>query len=255
MPEPPYALERTVVIHAKPETVFRFFTDSARWAFWWGAGSTIDATPGGRVYIRHPNGVETVGEVIELRPSERIVFTYGYATGNPIPPGDSRVTIHLAPDPAGTRLHLRHEFAESAHRDAHIRGWRFQLALFANAVANEVFATAAEAIDAWFATWAIGDDRSRQDSFAAIVTPNIAFQDRYSLLDGLADLTAHTGAAQHFMPGMRMQRKGAVRHCQGIVLADWVALDSDSKERAPGTNVFTLSSDGRISSVTGFQGS
>ena len=45
MPELPYQLDRTVVIKARPETVFRFFTDSARWASWWGAGSTIDPKP------------------------------------------------------------------------------------------------------------------------------------------------------------------------------------------------------------------
>jgi uncharacterized protein YndB with AHSA1/START domain len=67
MPELPYSLNRTVVIQAKPETVFRYFTDSARWASWWGAGSTIDAQPGGKVYIRHPNGIESLGEILEVR--------------------------------------------------------------------------------------------------------------------------------------------------------------------------------------------
>src|ERR1035437_9957972 len=119
MPELPYHLNRTVVIKAKPETVFRFFTDSARWASWWGAGSTIDAQPGGKVYIRHPNGIETVGEVLEAVAPERIVFTYGYASGKPIEPGGSRVTISLTPDAAGTRLHLRHEFADEAPRHEH----------------------------------------------------------------------------------------------------------------------------------------
>ena len=98
MPELPYQLERTVVIKARPETVFRFFTDSARWAGWWGAGSTIDATPGGKMYIRHPNGVETLGEVLEVTHPERIVFTYGFAGGKPIPPGASLVTIRLDPE-------------------------------------------------------------------------------------------------------------------------------------------------------------
>jgi len=74
MPPLPYQLERTVVIRATPETVFRFFTDSARWASWWGAGSTIDAQPGGKVYIRHPNGAETLGEVLSVRHSEQVVF-------------------------------------------------------------------------------------------------------------------------------------------------------------------------------------
>src|ERR1700757_4327476 len=90
-----YRLERSVAIQATPETVFGFFTDRARWARWGGAGPTTDANPGGKLFIRHPGGVETVGEVIEVRPPERIVFTYGYASGKPIPPGGSRVTIRL----------------------------------------------------------------------------------------------------------------------------------------------------------------
>src|SRR5580700_6091610 len=148
--ELPYQLERTVVIKAKPETVFRFLSDSARWAKWWGAGSTIDAQPGGKVYIRHANGVETLGEGVEVSPPERIVFTYGFASGKPIPPGSSRVTILLEPCEAGTRLHLQHEFPDAAVRNDHVQGWRYQLALFGNAVADEVFAGAANLADAWF---------------------------------------------------------------------------------------------------------
>src|SRR5580692_6424581 len=121
MTELPYQLNRTVVIKAKPETVFRFFTDTARWANWWGAGSTIDANPGGKVYIRHPNGIESLGEVLEVSQPERIVFTYGFVSGKPMPPGASRVTIRLEPDESGTRLHLLHEFAEAAPRDEHVQ--------------------------------------------------------------------------------------------------------------------------------------
>lgn len=252
MSELPYHLDRTVVIKAKPQTVFRFFTDSARWASWWGAGSTIDATPGGKVYIRYPNGVETLGEVLKVRQPDLIAFTYGYASGKPIPPGASRVTIRLEPDEAGTRLHLRHEFAEAGARDQHIQGWRFQLSLFSNVVANEVYAEAAKDVDAWFSVWAIADDKAREELLAKTVTPDIQFRDRFSVLDGLADLTAHTGAAQRFMPGILLKRKGDVRHCQGMVLADWIAVDGAAKERMSGTSVFTLNVGGRIASVTGF---
>jgi uncharacterized protein YndB with AHSA1/START domain len=247
-----YHLNRTVVIKAKPETVFRFFTDSARWASWWGAGSTIDARPGGKVYIRHPNGIESLGEVLEVREPERIAFTYGFASGKPIPPGSSRVTIHIDPDEAGTRLHLLHEFAEAAPRDEHVQGWRFQLSLFGNVIANEVYADAANAVDAWYAAWVVADEQARQETLARIVTPGIRFRDRFSLLDGLADLTAHIGAAQRFMPGIGLRRKGDVRHCQGTVLADWIAAGSDRKERMSGTSVFVFNPDGRIDSVTGF---
>jgi uncharacterized protein YndB with AHSA1/START domain len=252
MPELPYRLDRTVVINATPETVFRFFTDSARWASWWGAGSTIEANPGGKVYIRHPNGIESLGEVLEVRPPERIAFTYGFASGKPIPPGSSRVTIRIEPDAAGTRLHLLHEFADAVARDEHVQGWRFQLSLFSNAVANEVYADAAGAVDAWFGAWTIADEKSREETLTRLVAPEIRFRDRFSLLDGLADLTSHIGAAQRFMPGIRLQRKGDVRHCQGTVLADWIAVDSNAKERMSGANVFVFKPDGRIDSVTGF---
>jgi len=252
MPELPYHLDRTVVIHAEPETVFRFFTDSARWASWWGAGSTIDARPGGRVYVRHPNGVESAGEVLDVHPGKRIVFTYGYASGKPIPPGSSRVTIRLEPIEAGTRLHLLHEFAEAGPRDEHVQGWRFQLSVFSNVVANEVYADAASTVDAWYSAWNLADTVARDEILARIASPGIRFRDRFSLLDGLVDLTAHIGAAQRFMPGIRLERKGNIRHCQGTVLADWIAVDSNAQPRMAGTSVFVLRPDGKIDSVTSF---
>ena len=109
-----HQLDRTIVIGAPPAAVFRFFTDPARWAAWWGAGSTIDARPGGRVFVRYPDGTEAAGEVIEITPPSQIVFTYGYVKGAPVAPGGSRVTIRLEPSPRGTRLHLVHAFADAA---------------------------------------------------------------------------------------------------------------------------------------------
>ena len=99
-----HTLDRTILIRASPEIVFRYFTDSARWAAWWGAGSFIEARPGGEMRIRYPDGSEAVGTVLEVAPVERIVFTYGYATGQMIPPGGSRVTIRLDPDTDGTAM-------------------------------------------------------------------------------------------------------------------------------------------------------
>lgn len=247
----PHSLERAVLIHAPRETVFRYFTDSARWAAWWGAGSTIDARPGGKVYIRHPNGVETVGEVLEVRTPERIVFTYGYASGKPMPPGGSQVTIHLEEEPKGTRLHLLHEFAEPEARDQHIQGWRFQLSVFANVVANEIHADAPHLVDTWFQAWAEPNEQKRGEVLSKIATPEVRFRDRYSMLDGMTDLMAHISASLRFMPGIRMERRGDTRHCQGTVLADWVALGNDGAQRASGTNVYSLSADGRIEAVTG----
>jgi uncharacterized protein YndB with AHSA1/START domain len=121
----PHRLDRTVVIQAEPETVFRFFTDSTRWARWWGAGSTIEPRAGGDLYIRHPGNVESRGNVVSIEAPRRIVFTYGFVSGNPVPPGASRVTIELEAIREGTRLMLTHEFPTAAPRDEHVQGWRF----------------------------------------------------------------------------------------------------------------------------------
>lgn len=250
----PYVLDRTLVIRATPETVFRFFTDAARWAAWWGAGSTVDARPGGRVYIRHPNGIEVSGEVLEVVSPERFVFTYGFESGKPIPPGASRVTIRLAPHGDGTRLTLEHEFAETGVRDEHVQGWRYQLAVFANVVANEVYAGAARAVDAWFAAWSVADAGERERAFAAIAAPTLRFRNRFSATEGLDDLLPHVAAALRFMPGITLTRAGEIRQCQGMVLANWSAAAADGQPRDAGTNVFEFSPDGRIAAVTGFSG-
>ena len=247
----PHRLDRTISIEASPEAVFRFFTDSSRWATWWGPGSTIDPRPGGRMYIRHPNGIETVGEVLEVAPPERIVFTYGYASGKPIPPGASRVTINLEPESGGTRVCLEHEFAEASDRDQHVQGWRFQLSLFANVVANEVHAGASGLVDAWYAAWAEPNEQKRLEVLGKIARPDIRFRDQYSLLEGLPDLTAHIGASLRFMPGFRLEKRGVLRHCQGTALSDWAVLGADGKETWNGTSVFQLSADTRIAAVTG----
>ena len=248
-------LTRTLRIRAAREIVFGYFTDSARWANWWGAGSTIEAHPGGKMYIRYPNGVEVRGEVLEVHAPERIVFTYGFATGSPIAPGSSRVTITLREQNSDTVLELFHEFAEAPVRDQHIQGWRFQLSLFANVLLNGIHeAGAAALVDAWHATWAMTDEATRAVELQRITTPEIEFYDRYSTLCGYEDLMAHITASQRFMPGIALQRKGGVIHSQGHLLAGWAAVSPEGKELMRGNNTYSLAADGRIESVVGFAG-
>ena len=247
-----HVLDRTVTIGAPPATVFRYFTHDDRWAAWWGKGSTIEPRPGGRVYIRYVDGTEVSGEVLEVAAPNKIVFTYGYNSGKPIPPGASRVTISLAKIAEGTRLTLLHELADAAIRDHRVQGWRYQLSLFANVVADELHANATQLVDAWFGAWAITDPADRTGALEAIASPLLAFRDRFGATDGIADLVPQIGAAQHFMPGLQMQRDGGVRHCQGTVLANWKAVAPDGQVKGSGTNVFTLDAEGKIRSVTGF---
>lgn len=247
-----HQLDRIVTIGAPRETVFRFFTDSTRWASWWGAGSSIDPRPGGRVLVLHPGAVEASGEILELQPPERIAFTYGYATGKPFPPGASRVTIRLTTHQHGTQLHLTHEFADDSGRNEHAQGWRYQLALFANVIMNEVNRDAESRVDAWFDAWSCDDGDTRRKSLSQIALPEVRFADRFSHTEGLEDLALHLDAARRFMPGLTLHRHGAVRHCQGCALADWTAVGADGTQKASGTNVFVFDQWGRIEAVTGF---
>jgi len=246
------ALERTIVIRAQPDVVFRFFTDTGRWAQWWGAGSTIDPTPGGRMLIRYPDGTEAAGEVLEVAAPERIVFTYGYVKGKPIGVGESRVIIRVQPHSDGAQVDLTHEFADAAIRDVHVQGWRYQLSVFSNVVANEAYANAGDAIDAWFDVWAMADEGERLRTLERIAASGVTFRDRHSSVDGIAEIHPHIGAALKFMPGFRLRRSGAVRQCQGTVIADWTAVGPDGATRATGTNVFVFAPDARIQSVVGF---
>jgi hypothetical protein len=190
--------------------------------------------------------------VIDIEPPSRIVFSYGYASGQPIPPGGSRVTIQLDGHPAGTLLRLRHEFTDAGVRDQHVQGWRYQLSVFANGVANRVNSAAADTVDRWFAAWSDPDAGSRERALGAVAARGITVHDRFSCIEGDEDLRAHLAAVHRFMPGLRLERRGEIRHCQWRVLADWAAVGADGQEKGRGTNVFVLDADGRIADIAGF---
>ena len=249
-----HSLERVVIIRARRETVFRYFTDSARFAAWWGPGSSVDPRPGGAVRIRYPNAVEASGDVVELKPPERFVFTYGYADPSKgVPPGGSRVTITLEAVAEGTRLKLVHDLADAKSRDAHQLGWPYQLAVFATVVSSEEHAGLADRADAWFRGWAEQDADKRRALLAEAAAPSVEFRDPYGCVSGLGDLERHIVQVQTFMPGLTVHREGDPRQCQGTALVDWVVRSQDGVERGRGTNVVDLAPDGRFARVTGIQ--
>ena len=250
----PYSVDRSILIEADRETVFGFFTDSARWATWWGAGSTIDPRPGGALRIRHSNGFVSEGEVLEVAAPERFVFTFSLQSGGVIPPEDSRVTMRLEQQESGTLVRVTHEVADEVVASQLVQGWRFHFSLFANAVANYLNAGAPDVVDAWFGLWTEPDAAKREAILGRIAMRKLRFRDRYSRLDGIDEVVAHIGASQRFMPGMGLERKGSIRHCQGTVLADWVARSSEGQERMSGTSVFVFGPGVRIDSVTSVSG-
>lgn len=250
-----HSLQHSVSIRAERATVFRYFTDPERFARWWGAGSHIDARPGGAVRICYPNRVVALGEVVELVDGERIVFTYGYEdAAKLVPPGGSRVTVTLHDEAAGTRVDLRHDLADAKVRDHHLPGWRYQMALFANVAAAEQHAGAGTIVDHFFTCWAQIDAPARRAALAACTTTDVTFHDAYGCVSGRDQLDAHIAAVQMHMAGTVLERHGEPRQCQGTALVDWRATAADGSPRGQGTNVFELAPGGRIAGVVGFWG-
>jgi uncharacterized protein YndB with AHSA1/START domain len=133
------ALEQTLRIAARPETVWRYWTDPERMVEWWGAAAELDPRPGG-AYVVEMGGDGPVmrGEYVELVPHERIVFSFGWDRneGSPtVAPGSTLVEVTLTADGDDTVLLLRHTGLPVAAREEHAGGWGHFLPLLATAAA------------------------------------------------------------------------------------------------------------------------
>jgi uncharacterized protein YndB with AHSA1/START domain len=251
----PNEIVRSLVICARRETVFRFFTDSERFALWWGAGSRIEPRPGGELHIRYPEGTTASGQVQELVPGERVVFSYGYdAPGKPIPPGGSTVEVTFADAPGGTRVTLRHTVADEAIARAHDAGWRFQLALFSRVASALEHAGAEATLDAWFAAWAEADPARRRAALDACVTAEVAYRDDFANLEGRVELDSHIAATHVHMAGVKLVRAGKPAVSQGAALVRWQVQKPDGTSAGTGASFVDFAPDGRIARVAGFWG-
>ena len=103
-----HVVEVRVHVAAQPETVFRYFTDPARYVQWMGSDATLEPVPGGPYRVRMRGGVEAAGEFVEVDPPSRLVFTWGWTHDHAVPPGTTRVVITLHPENGGTRVVLQH---------------------------------------------------------------------------------------------------------------------------------------------------
>lgn len=118
------ALERDLFVAATPDIVFAHFVDPERIARWMGRTVEFDARPGGAWRIDY-NGTDIArGEVVEIDPPRRLVYTWGWeAPGEAVGPGGSTVEVTLTPEAGGTRLRLRHSGLPEGEVAGHAQGW------------------------------------------------------------------------------------------------------------------------------------
>jgi uncharacterized protein YndB with AHSA1/START domain len=122
------------LIKAPRERVFAAWTNANELVQWLGGGSpklisaSIDVRVGGDYRLKATGGqceMDMVGQFREVKPPERLVFTW--TVGNCLPEhagAQTLVTVELTEQKGGTLLQLTHEgFADTEIRDRHDQGW------------------------------------------------------------------------------------------------------------------------------------
>ena len=114
-------IERRVGV--PPDRVFTYFTDADKWIAWQGTEAEIDLAPGGVWRVNVTGDGFASGRVVEVIENERIVFTWGWEEGPPVPPGSTTVAIDLMPDGNGTLIRLTHSDLPPDLVEIHRAGW------------------------------------------------------------------------------------------------------------------------------------
>jgi uncharacterized protein YndB with AHSA1/START domain len=122
------AIEKVITIAARPEIVFRLLTDPNEYVRWKGKLAQLEPRAGGMFHVDFMNDKDVVdGKFVEVIPSRRVVFTWGWKDNPVVPPGSSTVEIDLEPDGQGTRLRLVHRGLPHDAIASHTEGWDYFL--------------------------------------------------------------------------------------------------------------------------------
>jgi uncharacterized protein YndB with AHSA1/START domain len=118
-----------MTIHAPAQVLYELLTDSKLFVQWMADDAMLDARPGGIVRWTHANGDTCSGAYVELIPSRRVVFTYGWERADvEIPPGSTTVEIDLiSTGETTTVLRLVHSGLDDVAAVAHQAGWTHYL--------------------------------------------------------------------------------------------------------------------------------
>jgi uncharacterized protein YndB with AHSA1/START domain len=111
-----------VRIQAPPEVVFPYLVDPELIVRWMGERAELDATPGGSLVL-DVNGVPVRGRFLVVDPPHRVVFTWGVAGNDDLPPGSTTVDIRLRADGEATVVELAHRDLPEDQFEQHRIGW------------------------------------------------------------------------------------------------------------------------------------
>ncbi len=112
----------TMRIAASPAEVFPYLTEADLMRRWMGEWADLHPHPGGAFTV-DINGVPIRGRYVVVEPPHRVVFTWGAAGNDVLPPGSTTVEITLRPDGHETVLELAHRDLPPDEVPQHDVGW------------------------------------------------------------------------------------------------------------------------------------
>jgi uncharacterized protein YndB with AHSA1/START domain len=109
-------------IDAGPADVFPFLVDAELMVRWMGDWADLDPVTDGR-FVVDINGVPIRGRYLEIDPPHRVVFSWGAAGNEHIPPESTTVEITLRADGDVTVVELVHRQLPPDQLAQHGIGW------------------------------------------------------------------------------------------------------------------------------------
>jgi uncharacterized protein YndB with AHSA1/START domain len=261
------AITTAVTINAQPATVWTFLAEEARFLAWMSYapgspvphGSAFEPRPGGRLCIVMPNGSEALGEVVEIDPPRRLVFTWGYApdlgaTG--LGPGASRVEISLEPVPEGTRVTLCHSGPMAAAiARGHEAGWRHYLSQLAVAAAHAHHQAHLEAtLRDYFAACNEVDEGARAALLARACAPDIRVRTPFACADTREEFSGYIANGLRHLGGAVSALAGEPRLIHGFARVPWTVTAPGGAVMFSGENLLRFAPAGQIAEIVSFPG-
>lgn len=253
----------STTIAATPAVVWSFLSDAERFRNWIGAfagvrplpGTNVDPRVGGKLRVEYQGGTFASGEITALEPQKRMEFTWGYEGGGQgMPPGSTRIEIHLSPTDGGTRVELcHHDIPTQEARNGHRGGWTHYLSMFAREAAAAQHADTLQSVcAAYFKAWNEPDDASRAKLLAQCCESDIRVRTSFANTNSIPELNTHIANGLKHMPGMSLKLVGAPQQLHGFARFDWTVDAPSGASIFRGGNFAELSLSGRLRTLVGF---